>query len=113
MEGLLRHLQKKWEKVTAQLGSGYELHLVGLLSGQQDTCLSWRSHGISALLSVCSCTATCIAAIAVKVLPLALLSAPDWHDCWVQQANSSVICYSDVQICMQCEAAVGLLCLLC
>lgn len=74
VEGLLRHLQKKWEKVTAQLGRGYELHLVGLLSGQQDPCLSWRSQGISTLLSVRSCTATCVAA---KVLLLALPSAPD------------------------------------
>lgn len=87
VEGLLRHLQKKWEKVTAQLGSGYELHLVGLLSGQQDTCLSWRSQGISTLLSVCSPTATCAAA---EVLLLALLSGPDWND-WVQQANNFVI----------------------
>ena len=53
VEGLLRHLQKKWEKVTARLGSGYELHLVGLLSGQQDTCLSWKSQGISTFLTVC------------------------------------------------------------
>lgn len=53
MEGLLRHLQKKWEKVTARLGNGYELHLVGLLSGQQDTCLSWKSQGISTFLTVC------------------------------------------------------------
>ena len=53
VEGLLRHLQKKWEKVAAQLGSSYELHLVGLPSAQQDACLSWKSQSISSLLTVC------------------------------------------------------------
>lgn len=67
LEGLLRHLQKKWEKVTAKLGSGYELHLVGLLPGQQDACLSWRSQG-SSFLTVCCHRALCPA------LPGALLS---------------------------------------
>ena len=53
VEGLLRHLQKKWQKAGSQLGDAYELHLVGLLAGQPDSCLSWKSQGISSALTVC------------------------------------------------------------
>lgn len=52
VEGLLRHLQNKWEKVAAQLGSSYELHLVGLPSAHQDACLCWKSRSVSSLLTV-------------------------------------------------------------
>ncbi|KAL0024470.1 hypothetical protein WJX77_007331 [Trebouxia sp. C0004] len=52
VEGLLRHLQKKWQKAASQLGDAYELHLVGLLAGQPDSCLSWKSQGISSALTL-------------------------------------------------------------
>ena len=53
VEGLLRHLHKKWQKAVSQLGDAYELHLVGLLASQPDSCLSWKSQGISSALTVC------------------------------------------------------------
>ena len=52
VEGLLRHLLKKWERAVSQLGQAYELHLVGLVVGQPDICLSWKSQGISTTLTV-------------------------------------------------------------
>ncbi len=59
VEGLLRHLQKKWQKAVSQLGNAYELHLVGLLAGQPDSCLSWKSQGISSALTVCLLCSFC------------------------------------------------------
>lgn len=53
VEGLLRHLHKKWQKAVSQLGDAYELHLVGLLASQPGSCLSWKSQGISSALTVC------------------------------------------------------------
>ncbi|KAL0035010.1 hypothetical protein WJX79_006322 [Trebouxia sp. C0005] len=52
VEGLLRHLQKKWQKAVSQLGDAFELHLVGLLAGQPGSCLSWKSQGISSALTL-------------------------------------------------------------
>ena len=52
VEGLLRHLQKKWEPAVQRLGSSYELHLVGLVSEQEDKCLSWTGASVNSALTV-------------------------------------------------------------
>jgi hypothetical protein len=44
----------------SQLGDAYELHLVGLLASQPDSCLSWKSQGISSALTVCFLLSLCL-----------------------------------------------------